>query len=85
MKRITILIFLCLLLSSSLTITAMAYSIDGILGARDFSLIDTVLASSTPGYGNCVKLRHPKVTPNEILFARASGCSSCGDEGDTDG
>jgi hypothetical protein len=57
MKRITILIFLYLLLSSNL-VTTMAYSIDGLLD---------------------------KGTPNEVLFARASGCSSCGDEGDPNG
>jgi hypothetical protein len=85
MKRIMILIFLCLLLSSGLAVTAMAYSIDDVLGARDFSLIDTVLASRKPGCGDCVKLRHLKVTPNEVLFARASGCSSCEDEGDPNG
>lgn len=85
MKRITILILLSLLFSGSLTVTAMGYSIDGVLGAPDYSLIDTVPASGAPGPGSFLKLRHPEGASNQPLLARAAGCSSCEDEDDPNG
>ena len=84
-KRITILILLCLLFSGTLTVTAMGYSLDGVVGAPDYSLIDAVPASSAPGPGSFLKLRHPEGTPNQPLLARAAGCSSCEDEDDPNG
>lgn len=85
MKRITILIFLCLLLSSSLTITAIAYSIDGVPGAHHFSLIDSAPALGTAEHSSYSKAGHPEVMSDQLLLARASGCSSCEDEGDPEG
>ncbi len=77
MKRSTILIFLCLLLFSSLAVTATAYSIEGILDAHDFSLIDTLLANKIPGCGNCVELRPTQDTPPELLEGKIPGCGNC--------
>lgn len=68
MKRIVILTFLCLLLFSSLTVTAMASSVDSVLDA--------------PACGTCFQVAHTKITPPKLLRQRALGCASCEDEGD---
>jgi hypothetical protein len=75
MKRITILIFLCLLLLSSLSVTAMADSID---------TPNELLVEKLPAYGHYVQSAHTKITPNKLLRQRASGCASCEDEGDSE-
>ena len=84
MKRITILIFLCLMLFSSLTATAVAYSIDNVLDARDISLTNTAVVGRISACGNCIQSTHTKITPHKLLRQRASGCASCGDEGDSE-
>jgi hypothetical protein len=77
MKRSTILIFLGLLLFSSLAVSAMAYSIEGGLAARGLSLIDTVLANKIPGCGNCIELKPTQDNPSEFLAGKIPGCGNC--------
>jgi hypothetical protein len=77
MKSLAIRIFLCLLLFSSLAVTAMAYSIEGGLDAHNFSLIDRVLANKIPGCGNCLELKDINDTPSELLAGRIPACGNC--------
>ena len=77
MKQNTILIFLGLLLFSSLAVSAMAYSIEGGLAARGFSLIDTVLANKIPACGNCLELKPTQDSPNEFLAGKIPACGNC--------
>ena len=77
MKRSTILIFLGLLLFSSLAVSAMAYSIEGGLAAHGLSLIDTVLTNKIPGCGNCVELKPTQDSLSEFLAGKIPGCGNC--------
>src|SRR5262245_33864342 len=77
MKRNTILIFLGLLLFSSLAVTAMAYSRGDVLAAHGFSLIDTVLANKIPACGNCVELKPAPDSSTELLAGKIPTCGNC--------
>jgi hypothetical protein len=77
MKRSTILIFLGLLLFSSLAVSAMAYSTEGVLAARGFSLIDTALANKIPGCGNCIELKPSQDSSSEFLAGKIPACGNC--------
>ena len=77
MKRNTILIFLGLVLFSSLAVTAVAYSTEDVPAARGFSLIDTVLANKIPACGNCVELKQTQDILGELLAGKIPGCGNC--------